>query len=232
MMDITTQIPAEPALSDRPPRDRPASAPAVRFRIRRRAGTARPLLIVEDEYVIAADLEAQIREDGGSPVRIALSVEAAEDVLEDCGADIAGVILDVNVGGTTTFGLADVLSAAGVPFIFFTGYHSVSMPDRFVGVPSISKPAGWKELERGLAAARKRILHSGLGSFRDSVEAALPALRGRARRLLRNPEEADRLVERTLRRAISDVGDRSLRLTIEDWLLGLLERTNSEGALH
>ena len=57
----------------------------------------------------------------------------------------------------------------------------------------------------------------------------MPALRDRARRLSRNPEDADRLVERTLEHAISAVGDRSLRLTIEDWLMTLLEKTSSNG---
>jgi DNA-directed RNA polymerase specialized sigma24 family protein len=56
----------------------------------------------------------------------------------------------------------------------------------------------------------------------------LPALRYRARGIAKNHEEADQLVERTLERAISAVGNRSLRLTIEDWLLALLERTNEE----
>lgn len=204
------------------------------FRIRRPAAALHPILIVEDEFLIAADLEEQIRSDGGGMVRLALSVEAAEDELTGPN-DIAGVILDVNVAGRTTFELADALLKAGIPFVFFTGYRSVSIPDRFVGLPRIYKPASWRELKRALADARKRIAQTGLGSFRDSVTAALPVLRNRARAVSRNPEEADRLVELTLEKAISVVGDRSLRLTIEDWLLSLLESMKSEdgsGIIH
>lgn len=197
------------------------------FHIQRASNSGRPILIVEDEYLIAADLEAQIRDDGGKVARLALSIEAAEQELKK-STDIAAVILDVNVGGTTSFGLADALMEAGVPFVFFTGYRSISIPDRFIGIPRIAKPAGWRELKKGLASASQRVLRTGLGSFRDSVEAALPALRNRARNLATNNEEADRLVERTLERAISVVGNRSFRLTIEDWLLALLERTSSE----
>ncbi|MBX9454861.1 MAG: hypothetical protein KL863_01840 [Rhizobium sp.] len=204
------------------------------FRIRRAAASLQPILIVEDEYLIAADLEAQIQDDGGRIVRLALSVEAAEEELSE-NSDIGGVVLDVNVGGRTTFGLADALMKAGIPFVFFTGYRSVSIPDRFIGLPRIHKPALWREIKMALASARQRMVQTGLGNFRDSVEAALPVLRSRARALSRNPEEADHLVERTLQQAISAVGDRSLRITIEDWLLSLLEGKNSEsdrGMLH
>ena len=197
------------------------------FRIRRSPGAGHPILIVEDEFLIAADLEAQIREDGGKTARLALSIDAAEQELKK-GSDLAGVILDVNVGGATSFGLADVLVEAGLPFVFFTGYRSISIPDRVVGIPRIPKPASWHELQTGLIKARERLLNTGLGSFRDSVEAALPTLRSHARNLTSNHEDADRLVERTLERAISVVGSRSLRLTIEDWLLSLLERTKKE----
>lgn len=197
------------------------------FRIRRSPAASHPILIVEDEFLIAADLEAQIREDGGKTVRLALSLEAAEQELKK-GSDLAGVILDVNVGGATSFGLADALMEAGLPFVFFTGYRSISIPDRFVGVPRIAKPASWRELQKGLVKARERLIKTGLGSFRDSVEAALPTLRSHARSIAGSHEDADRLVERTLERAISAVGSRSLRMTIEDWLLSLLESTKQE----
>lgn len=227
MMYMMRQMSGEKAQFHRRSRDKEAQTPTATFRIRRNAGAPLPILIVEDEYLIAADLEAQIKDDGGKVVRLALSIDAAREELENRN-DIAGVILDVNVAGETTFGLADALTEAGLPFVFFTGYRSISIPDRFIGVPRIPKPASWRELKKALAAARERVTHTGLGSFRDGVEAALPALRSRARNLARNHEEADRLVERTLERAISVVGNRSLRLTIEDWLLSLLENTNSD----
>lgn len=227
MIAVTTTTPPDRGLFNRRRRERESTASTTTFRIRRMSGTGRSILIVEDEFLIAADLEAQIREDGGRIARIALSIDAAHAELRKTG-DVAGVVLDVNVAGTPSFGLADALVKAGMPFVFFTGYSSISMPDRFVGVPRIAKPATWPEIRTALAEAKKRVIHAGLGSFRDSVEAALPVLRQRARDLARNPEEADRLVEHALERAISAVGSRSLRLTIEDWLLSLLERSTAE----
>jgi hypothetical protein len=227
MKHMASNMPTDKMPFPRQVREDGTDRPDETFHIHRRQRSLNPILIVEDEYLIAADLQAQIRDDGGKVARLAFSIEAAEHELRK-GADIAGVILDVNVAGTTSFGLADALVEAGLPFVFFTGYRSISIPDRFIGVPRIAKPAGWAELKDGLAQARQRVVHAGLGSFRDSVEAALPALRTHARNLSRNHEDADKLVERTLERAISVVGNRSLRLTIEDWLLSLLERTNQE----
>ncbi|MGV3550348.1 hypothetical protein [Rhizobium sp.] len=226
-MDTTNYHAGPSSLFHRRSGDVEPKPPTARFRIRRASTATQPILIVEDEYLIAADLEAQISEDGGGVARLALSVEAAEEELGGRN-DISGVILDINVGGVTSFGLADALKDAGLPFVFYTGYRSIAIPDRFIGVPRIAKPASWRELKMALALARERVMKTGLGNFRDSVEAALPTLRQRARSMSQNHEEADRLVELTLENAISVVGNRSLRLTIEEWLLSLLERANSD----
>jgi len=191
------------------------------IRLRRTLVTDRPILIVEDEYLIATDLAQQIIEDGGHVVGPALSVKDALELLRHT-KDLGGAILDVKVDDTDTFGLADALVDAGVPFVFFTGYRSLAMPDRFIGMPLIVKPSSWRQLKRGLVVATERLSNTGNGSFRDSIEAALPTLRRKARMLVENPEDADRLVEQTLERAISAVAERSLNVTIEEWLLSLL----------
>lgn len=199
---------------------------AIRFR-RRTSVTDRPILIVEDEYLIAADLAYQIIEDGGRVIGPALSIREALDLLRHA-TDLGGAILDVKVDDSTTFDLADALTDAGVPFVFFTGYRSQAIPDRFIGVPRIVKPAGWRQLKQGMALAIERLKKTGIGSFRDSIEAALPTLRRRARIIMENPEAADRLVEDTLERAISAVANRSLNVTIEEWLLSLLASGDSK----
>lgn len=183
--------------------------------------TAKPILIVEDEYLIAADLAYQITEDGGRVLGPALCVEDAMSLLRHA-ADLGGAILDVKLDEANTFALADALTDLGVPFVFFTGYRSLSMPDRFIGVPRVVKPATWRQLKKGLVAAAERLNNTGSGSFRESIEAALPTLRREARYLMEDPEDADRLVENTLERAISAVANRSLHVTIEEWLLSLL----------
>jgi CheY-like chemotaxis protein len=192
------------------------------IRLRRRLSvTEKPILIVEDEYLIAADLAHQIIEDGGCVVGPALSIGEALDLLRHT-TELGGAILDVKVENANTFELADALTAAGVPFVFFTGYRSMAIPDRFIAVPRIVKPAGWGQIKHSLVVAADRFSNTGSGSYRESIEAALPTLRRQARTLVENPEEADRLVENTLERAISAVANRSLNITIEEWLLSLL----------
>ena len=151
----------------------------------------------------------------------ALCIEDALTLLHHA-VDLGGAILDVKLDEANTFALADALTDLGVPFVFFTGYRSLSMPDRFIGVPRVVKPATWRQLKKGLVAAAERLNNTGSGSFRESIEAALPTLRREARYLMEDPEDADRLVENTLERAISAVANRSLHVTIEEWLLSLL----------
>jgi CheY-like chemotaxis protein len=217
-----TLIPIKLEGSTRRPSESAGRRAASPIRLRRRTSvTDKPILIVEDEYLIAADLAYQIIEDGGRVVGPALSIHEALDLLRHT-TDLGGAVLDVKIDDTNTFELADALTEAGVPLVFFTGYRSLAIPDRFIGVPRIGKPAGWRQLKQGLIVAAERLSNTGNGSFRDSIEAALPTLRREARALVGNPEEADNLVEQTLERAISTVANRSLNVTIEEWLLTLM----------
>jgi len=49
-------------------------------------------------------------------------------------------VLDINVRGTMTFPVADVLRARGIPIIFTTGYQASAVPPRFQGTPLLQKP--------------------------------------------------------------------------------------------
>ena len=50
-------------------------------------------------------------------------------------------VLDVNLVGETSFPIAEKLKAAGVPFVFATGYgDDLSMPAEFKGVKIVTKP--------------------------------------------------------------------------------------------
>jgi CheY-like chemotaxis protein len=232
MQTLKTTLPEKFEVSTRKPSESAREPPVKPIRLQRRISvTDKSILIVEDEYLIAADLAYQIIEDGGRVIGPALSIGDALDLLRNT-ADLGGAILDVKVDDTNTFDLADALTDAGVPFVFFTGYRSMAIPDRFIGVPRIVKPAGWRQLKQGLIAAIERLNNTGNGSFRDSIEAALPNLRRQARALMENPEDADKLVEKTLERAISAVASRSLNVTIEEWLLSLLAAADAKPGQH
>ncbi len=102
-------------------------------------GRRRRVLVVEDEALIAMDVEAALRQAGydvvGPLSRLAQAVGAAG---AEAGLDAA--VLDVNLGGERIFPAADVLAARGVPFVFLTGYGREVLPDRFRDRPAARKP--------------------------------------------------------------------------------------------
>src|SRR5579875_2422360 len=96
------------------------------------------ILLVEDEYYIASDLKRMLSQRGAAPVGPAadlptgLSLAATED--------LDAAVLDVNLGETRSFAIADCLKARGVPYILLTGYDSWSLPARYQDAPRLEKP--------------------------------------------------------------------------------------------
>jgi len=97
------------------------------------------ILVVEDEYLIADDMRGALLDAGAEvlgPVptaTAAMSLVAAEPRLD-------AALLDINLGGTMVFELADTLASRAVPFVFATGYDDSAIPDRFSAVPRLEKP--------------------------------------------------------------------------------------------
>ncbi len=111
---------------------------------------ARRLLLVEDSMMIALDAQAMLA-DEGLDVEVAGTIADGMRLLAVDSFDAA--VLDVNLSGETSFGVADELVDLGLPFVFATGYgESVVMPDRFRTVPVVSKPYDSAALRMALAA--------------------------------------------------------------------------------
>jgi DNA-binding NtrC family response regulator len=113
----------------------------------------RLVLVVEDEPIIGLALEDMLG-DAGATVVIAERVEDAFAIVER--EEIGAAILDVNVHGVQSYGLADRLARSGVPYIFATGYGDLSHPPEFAHVPTVTKPYNLHEIERALTAAEQR----------------------------------------------------------------------------
>src|SRR5688572_1530526 len=110
------------------------------------------VLVVEDEFLIAMDLEAMLKEHGWHLLGPAATVAEALALLEDGKMpDVA--LLDVNLRGETVAPVAEVLRERGVPIVLASAYnHAASMADVLAGAPNVGKPAQ----ERHLLAALKR----------------------------------------------------------------------------
>lgn len=96
------------------------------------------VLVVEDEYFLAKDLEAALKSLGAEVVALIGDLNEAMDRIKLGGFEF--VILDVNLHGHHAFGLADELQRFGVPFVFTTGYGAHTVPARFADVIRWEKP--------------------------------------------------------------------------------------------
>jgi CheY-like chemotaxis protein len=100
----------------------------------------RRLLVVEDNYLIAADLAWQLESSGADFVGMAGSVSEAHALIEAEGDSLDGVILDVNLGSEQAFPVADSLLARKIPFVFATGYDQWVIPEAYASIPRCEKP--------------------------------------------------------------------------------------------
>jgi DNA-binding response OmpR family regulator len=94
------------------------------------------VLVVEDEALIAMDLEQTLR-DAGYRVITAATVEAADNVAL---SEIDVALLDIKLLDQASSAFAPYLQAAGVPFAFCTGYPSNELSESFAGVAVLQKP--------------------------------------------------------------------------------------------
>lgn len=109
----------------------------------------RSVLVVEDQLLIALDLETLLLEHGAAAVRLCGSVEDALRSIKMERPDIA--ILDVNLGCSTSFPVAFELQRLGVPLIFATGYgNEVDVPPALRSIPLVAKPYCLQTIRQGL----------------------------------------------------------------------------------
>jgi CheY-like chemotaxis protein len=111
----------------------------------------RRVLIVEDDYLIAADLAYSLEDLGMEVVGPAPSVEAALQLLEDEGERLDGAVLDINLRDQRVYPVANALTARGVPFVFTTGYDAVTIPQAYAAAPRCEKPVDQRKLVRWLS---------------------------------------------------------------------------------
>jgi DNA-binding response OmpR family regulator len=107
-------------------------------------------LIVEDDPVIALEIEHVLRSAGFEIANCVPSIPKALAVLESCECDFA--VLDANLRGESVERAAVALEKLGKPFLFVSGYGRVHLPARFLDVPLLSKPFIAAELIRSVRA--------------------------------------------------------------------------------
>jgi hypothetical protein len=177
----------------------------------------RRVLIVEDEVFIARDLADYFGQLGAEVIGPVLTLAEGFGL----AARAEAAVLDISLRGEMSFPLAEVLLARDVPFVCFTAYAGLAVPDHLRAVERYVKPVFYTRTRRTLA----RRLAAPEAAEDDDMVRLLPKLRIAACLLVRDPRAADRLVERALEQAVATLHDRDRTFPLEDWIVGILRRT-------
>ena len=96
------------------------------------------VLVVEDDPLIAMEVEELLRAEGCDVVGPAYNVAGALALAERERLDAA--LLDVNLAGELVFPVAQALARRSVPFVFVTASGVGALDPAYTGHPIIAKP--------------------------------------------------------------------------------------------
>lgn len=120
--------------------------------------TAKRVLIVEDEYLVALHLEDLLEALGYQVVGRASHLNDALVLARNSEIDFA--VLDINLAGPYSFPVADILRDRGIPFIFASGYGSDGLVEGYQQETALSKPYEVGALADAIARAVPMITRS------------------------------------------------------------------------
>lgn len=112
------------------------------------------ILIVEDNAIVALDLELSLRDQGYRVLGPAPSVARGLELLVGERPDFA--VLDFNLGGEPVTLVALQLRRMDVPFVLVSAYHRLPDMPAFDGVSNLGKPISQRAL---LAAIADHLRH-------------------------------------------------------------------------
>lgn len=102
------------------------------------------VLLVEDEPLIAYEIESLLTDDGFTVVGMASTLEDALRAAAEAEAGVA--LLDVNIEGRSIAPVAEILKRRGIPFALVTGYDRGDLPPEMSEEALVSKPISGEAL--------------------------------------------------------------------------------------
>jgi CheY-like chemotaxis protein len=106
------------------------------------------VLVVEDEALVALQLEDMLSDLGCAVIGPAARVHQALDLLN--GQRVDAAVLDLNVAGELVYPVAEALTRRGVPFIFATGYGASGLTEPYRSRPVLQKPFLLTQLRKAM----------------------------------------------------------------------------------
>lgn len=108
------------------------------------------LLILEDEFLIAMDVEQLCRDHGAEDVSICKTIDEAASI----GFVFDAAVIDVMLDGQSTLGFARKLRDEAIPFIFASGYTDRGdIKLEFPAAAVVGKPYSGNDLIEALVGA-------------------------------------------------------------------------------
>jgi DNA-binding NtrC family response regulator len=109
------------------------------------------ILVVEDEAMISMLLEDMVLDCGGELVGPVARFDDALALAHK--AEFGVAVLDLNLNGTLSYPIAEVIRERGIPVIFATGYGADGVLDRFRDCPTLQKPFSQQDFAEAVAGA-------------------------------------------------------------------------------
>ena len=107
------------------------------------------IFAVEDESLVAMQLEDILDELGCVVAGLAMRVDRAQSML-DAVPDIDAAILDMNIAGVKVYPVAERLRERNVPIVFATGYGLEGIETEWRVFPVLQKPYTAEQIARAL----------------------------------------------------------------------------------
>jgi DNA-binding NarL/FixJ family response regulator len=104
------------------------------------------ILVIEDEFFVAAHMEHVLRAEGVEVVGPVGSLNEARHLASH--EEIDGALLDVNIEGGRIDDIAEILARKHIPFVFVTGFGQDSLPAAHRRAIVIDKPFRDEDLIR------------------------------------------------------------------------------------
>ena len=112
------------------------------------------MLLVEDQMIVALQIEDMLRATGCEVVGPVGTLRAAITLAHEEAFDVA--VLDINLDGEKVYPAAEELQRRGIPFILATGYGESTLPEKWRDQPRLSKPFRREQLEQLLRSVASR----------------------------------------------------------------------------
>lgn len=107
------------------------------------------ILVLEDDYHLAAELERALQTEGA--VVVGPFPQESLGLAAIATRWIDAAVVDMNLGAGPTFVVPAALVASRIPFVFLTAYGDAVIPPQFADVARLGKPADYRAVTRSIA---------------------------------------------------------------------------------